>query len=207
MAKVLLLNGSPKLNGNTNTLLREVQKTLELEGMETEYVHIGNAPVQGCMACRKCRELNRCVIDDKVNEIAQKLKNADGIVVGSPVYFASPNGALISLLDRLFFSANFDKSMKVGAAVVVARRGGCTAALDVLNKYFALSNMPIATSQYWNLAHGNAPEEAAQDAEGMQTMRQLALNMAFLIKSISLGRSAYKPPKLNEEHLSTNFIR
>lgn len=204
--KVLLINGSPKKEGNTYIALHEVQKTLEAEGIETELIHVGNKNIRGCIACNRCAELGKCVVDDMVNEVAPKFEQADGIVVGSPVYYASPNGTLLSFLDRLFYSARFDKSMKVGAAVAVARRGGTTATFDVLNKYFTISNMPIAPSQYWNSVHGRTPGEAQQDGEGLQTMRQLARNMAFLVKSIRLGKEKFGLPE-HEARIATNFIK
>ncbi len=204
--KVLLINGSPHREGNTSIALSEVAKTLEGEGVETETVHVGQKDIHGCIACRKCAETGKCVFDDLVNEVSAKFAEADGIVVGSPVYYASPAGTLISFLDRLFFSSHFDKSMKVGAAVAVARRGGTTATFDVLNKYFTISNMPVAPSQYWNSVHGRTPGEALQDAEGLQTMRQLGRNMAFLVKSIALGREKYGLPK-HEEWTPTHYIR
>lgn len=204
--KVLLINGSPKKDGNTATALHEVEKTLQNEGIETEMVHVGHKMVHGCIACNRCAETGRCAFDDIVNEVAPRFEVADGIVVGSPVYYASPAGTLLSFLDRLFYSSRFDKSMKVGAAVAVARRGGTTATFDVLNKYFTISNMPIAPSQYWNSVHGRTPGEALQDGEGLQTMRQLARNMAFLVKSIQLGKEQYGLPK-HEERIATNFIR
>mgnify|MGYP002521987387 FL=1 len=204
--KILLINGSPKKEGNTFIALSEVQKTLEAEGVETEMIHVGHKDIHGCIACLKCRETGKCVFHDIVNEVAEKFKEADGIVVGSPVYYASPNGTLLSFLDRLFYSTPFDKSMKVGAAVAVARRGGTTATFDVLNKYFTISNMPIVPSQYWNNVHGRMPGEALQDEEGLQTMRQLARNMAFLVKSIQLGKEKFGLPK-KEEWTPTHFIR
>lgn len=204
--KILLINGSPKKEGNTFIALSEVQKTLEAEGVETEMIHVGHKDIHGCIACLKCRETGKCVFHDIVNEVAEKFKEADGIVVGSPVYYASPNGTLLSFLDRLFYSTPFDKSMKVGAAVAVARRGGTTATFDVLNKYFTISNMPIVPSQYWNNVHGRMPGEALQDEEGLQTMRQLARNMAFLVKSIQMGKEKYGLPK-KEEWTPTHFIR
>lgn len=204
--KILLINGSPKKEGNTFIALSEVQKTLEAEGVETEMIHVGHKDIHGCIACLKCREKGKCVCDDIVNEVAEKFKEADGIVVGSPVYYASPNGTLISFLDRLFYSTPFDKSMKVGAAVAVAHRGGTTATFDVLNKYFTISNMPIVPSQYWNNVHGRMPGEALQDAEGLQTMCQLARNMTFLVKSIQLGKEKFGLPK-KEEWTPTHFIR
>ena len=204
--KILLINGSPKKEGNTFIALSEVQKTLEAEGVETEMIHVGHKDIHGCIACLKCRETGKCVFHDIVNEVAEKFKEADGIVVGSPVYYASPNGTLLSFLDRLFYSTPFDKSMKVGAAVAVARRGGTTATFDILNKYFTISNMPIVPSQYWNNVHGRMPGEALQDEEGLQTMRQLARNMAFLVKSIQLGKEKFGLPK-KEEWTPTHFIR
>lgn len=204
--KILLINGSPKKEGNTYIALNEVQKTLEAEGIETELIHVGHKAIRGCIACNKCVELGKCVMDDIVNEVATKFKEADGIVLGSPVYYASPNGTLLSFLDRLFYSTPFDKSMKVGAAVAVARRGGTTATFDILNKYFTISNMPIAPSQYWNNVHGRVPGDALQDGEGLQTMRQLARNMAFLVKSIQLGKEKFGLPE-HEERIATHFIR
>lgn len=204
--KVLLINGSPKKEGNTFIALREVQQTLEAEGIETELIHVGHKPVHGCIACNRCVETGKCAFDDIVNEVAAKFEQADGIVLGSPVYYASPAGTMVAFLDRLFYSSPFDKSMKVGAAVAVARRGGTTATFDVLNKYFTISNMPIAPSQYWNSVHGRTPGEALQDGEGLQTMRQLARNMAFLIKSIQLGKETYGLPA-HEERIATHFIR
>ncbi len=204
--KVLLINGSPKKEGNTFIALSEVQKTLTAEGIETEMIHVGHMNIHGCIACNKCAETGKCAFNDIVNEVADKFKDAEGIVVGSPVYYASPNGTLLSFLDRLFYSSPFDKSMKVGAAVAVARRGGTTATFDVLNKYFTISNMPIAPSQYWNSVHGRMPGEATQDGEGLQTMRQLARNMAFLIKSIQLGKEKFGLPE-HEKRIATHFIR
>lgn len=204
--KILLINGSPKREGNTFIALNEVAKTLEAEGIEAEIIHVGHKDVHGCIACNKCREQGKCVFDDIVNEVNKKFETADGIIVGSPVYYASPAGTLLSFMDRLFYSATFDKSMKVGAAVAVARRGGTTATFDVLNKYFTISNMPIVPSQYWNNVHGRMPGEAAQDAEGLQIMRQLARNMAFLVKSIQLGKEKFGMPE-REEWNPTNFIR
>ena len=204
--KILLINGSPRKAGNTSIALGEVAKTLETEGIDTETIHVGHKAIRGCIACNKCKELGKCAFDDIVNEVNKKFEEADGIVIGSPVYYASPAGGLISFLDRLFYSAHFDKSMKVGAAVAVARRGGTTATFDVLNKYFTISNMPVAPSQYWNNVHGRMPGEAAQDAEGLQIMRQLGRNMAFLVKSIQLGKEKFGLPR-HEEWTSTNFIR
>ena len=204
--KVLLINGSPKASGNTALALSEMAKVFAAEGIETELIHVGNKPIRGCVACGGCREKGRCVFDDLVNETAPKFEAADGIVVGSPVYYAGPNATVQAFLDRLFYSAHFDKSMKVGAAAVACRRGGASATFDRLNKYFTICGMPVASSQYWNSVHGGAPGEAAQDEEGMQTMRALARNMAFLMKSIALGKEKYGLPE-NEPHTYTNFIR
>ena len=204
--KVLMLNGSPKDTGNTAAALREMKAELESEGIEVEYVHVGNLAVRGCTGCASCFRVGKCAIDDIVNELAQKLEACDGMVVGSPVYYAAPNGTLISLLDRLFYSTRFDKRMKVGASVVVARRGGCSAAFDQLNKYFTISGMPLASGQYWNSVHGAIPGQAQEDGEGMQGMRTLARNMAFLIKSIDLGKKEFGLPA-REKSVWTNFIR
>lgn len=204
--KVILINGSPNKKGCTYTALNEVSKTLNEEGIETEIIHVGNKDIRGCIGCRQCKKKGKCVFDDIVNEVAPKFKECDGIVIGSPVYFASANGTLVSFIDRLFYSMNEDKTMKVGAAVVSCRRGGNTATFDELNKYFTISGMPIASSQYWNMVHGNNPEEVKQDLEGLQTMRTLGKNMAFLIKSIKLGKEKYGLPE-KEEKTFTNFIR
>ncbi len=204
--KVLLINGSPHKNGNTATALNEMVKVFAEQGIETELIHIGNKDIRGCIACRRCTELGKCVFDDIVNEVAPKFEEADGIVLGTPVYYAGPNATAIAFADRLFYSTPFPKAMKVGAAVTVARRGGNSATFDVMNKYFSISSMPIATSSYWNMAHGAAPGEATQDAEGMHTMRTLALNMSFLIKSISLGKKKFGMPEY-EKKTATNFIR
>ena len=206
--KVLLINGSPHVKGSTYTALNEVAVTLEKEGIETEMIHIGHQAIRGCIACGKCREIGHCVFDDAVNEVAEKFANADGMVVGSPVYYASANATLVAFLDRLFYSSarQFDKTMKVGAAVVSARRGGNTATFDELNKYFTISGMPVVSSQYWNQIHGNNAEDASKDAEGLQTMRTLGRNMAFLMKSIALGKGAYGMPE-TEAKIATNFIR
>ena len=204
--RVLMINGSPKANGNTAAALREMEKIFTAEGVETEIVHVGNQAVRGCIACGKCAEAGRCVFDDIVNETAPKLEACDGLVVGSPVYYASANAALVAFLTRLFYSTHFDKAMKVGAAVVAARRGGLSAAFDELNKFFTTSGMPVASSQYWNSVHGRAPGEAVQDEEGLQTMRTLARNMTFLMRSIALGKEKYGLPE-REAPLRTNFIR
>lgn len=204
--KVLLLNGSPHAGGSTYTALHEMEKVFQAEGIETEIVHVGNQNIRGCMGCGGCRTARKCVFDDAVNEVAEKFREADGLVVGSPVYFASANATLIALLDRLFYSRGFDTTMKVGAAVCSARRGGLTATFDELNKYFAISGMPIASGRYWNGIHGNNAEEAKQDGEGMVMMRALAQNMAFLMKSIALGKAQYGLPE-REPPIFTNFIR
>lgn len=206
MMKVLMLNGSPRANSNTGIALAEFAKTMAEEGIETEQINIGLKDIRGCIACGKCRELGRCVFDDIVNEIAPKFAEADGLVVASPVYYASPNATVIACLDRLFFSSGFDKTMKVGASIAVARRGGCSSTFDVLNKYFTISGMPVASSQYWNSVHGLMPGEAVKDEEGLQTMRTLAKNMAFLIKAIALGKEKYGLPA-KEELRPTHFIR
>ncbi len=205
--KVLLLNGSPRNNGTTNTALTEMAKVFKKEGIETEIICVGSLGVSGCRACLACKKSGKCIINDEVNSIAEKLNEADGIVLGSPVYYASPNGSLLSFLDRLFFStSSLDKRDKVGASVVCARRGGLTASFDVLNKYMAISGMPIATSTYWNQVHGSSGEEAMLDLEGMSCLRSLALNMVFLMKSICLGKEKYGLPE-KEPKIRTNFIR
>ena len=204
--KVTLINGSPNAKGCTYTALEEVSKTLKSEGIETEIIHVGHKDIRGCIGCRQCKTKGKCVFNDIVNDIAPKFKECDGIVIGSPVYFASANGTLVSFIDRLFYSMTADKTMKVGAAVVSCRRGGNSATFDELNKYFTISQMPIASSQYWNMVHGNSPEEVQQDLEGLQTMRTLGKNMAFLIKSIQLGKKEFGLPE-KEEHKFTNFIR
>lgn len=204
--KVLALNGSPRTNGNTAAALAEMKPVFEAEGIEFEIVSVGSQAVRGCIACGSCRKTGRCVFDDIVNTIAPKLEQADGLIVASPVYYASANATLIACLDRLFYSTPFDKTMKVGASVVCARRGGCSATFDELNKYFTISGMPVASSQYWNSIHGGAPGEAVDDAEGLQTMRTLARNMSFLIKSIALGKAQYGLPT-PEPRVGTNFIR
>ena len=204
--KVLMINGSPRPNGNTSLVLREMETIFKAEGIETEIVQIGNKAIRGCIACGKCAEKGRCVFDDAVNEIAPKFEACDGLVVGSPVYFASANATLVAFLTRLFFSTSFDKTMKVGAAVAVARRGGLSATFDELNKFFTISGMPLASSQYWNSVHGWEPGQAVQDAEGLQTMRTLARNMVFLMRSIELGREKYGLPE-REAPQRTNFIR
>ena len=204
--KVLLLNGSPKAKGNTATALAEMEKVFREEGIEVVSVQVGNQAVRGCIACGGCSKTGKCVFDDVVNELAPIFREADGLVVGSPVYYASANATLVAVLDRLFYSTGFDKTMKVGAAITVARRGGCSATFDELNKYFTISGMPVASSQYWNSIHGGGPGEALEDAEGLQTMRTLARNMAFLMKSIALGKERYGLPK-KEPRQVTNYIR
>lgn len=204
--KVLLLNGSPHAQGSTYTALHEMEKVFAENGIETELVHVGNKDIRGCIACRSCYGTGKCVFDDIVNELAGKFEECDGLVVGSPVYYASANATLIALLDRLFYSTHFDKTMKVGTSVVSARRGGLSSTFDELNKYFTIAGMPVASGQYWNSIHGNNAEEAQQDGEGLQGMRTLARNMSFLIKSIALGKEAYGLPE-KEKRVSTNFIR
>ena len=202
--KVLILNGSPRSHGCTARALEEVEKTLHEEGIETETVLVGNKDVRGCIACRSCASTGKCVFDDIVNEIAPKFESADGIIIGTPIYYAGSNGTILSLLDRLFFSTHFDKSMKVGACVISSRRAGSTSAYDEVNKYFGICSMPIATSTYWNEVHGSKAEDVEKDKEGLQTMRNLGRNMAFLMKSIQLGKEKYGLPK-NEKGTFTNF--
>lgn len=204
--KVLMINGSPHAKGNTYIALHEMEKIFQKEEVETEILQIGNKPIRGCIACNSCSEKGRCVFDDAVNEAAPKSEECDGLVVASPVYYASANATLIAFLDRLFYSTSFDKTMKVGAAVVAARRGGLSATFDELNKYFTICGMPVASSQYWNSIHGRAQGEAEQDGEGLQTMRTLARNMTFLMKSIALGKEKYGLPE-QEPFSPTNFIR
>ena len=189
--KVLMINGSPHANGNTYIALHEMEKIFQEEGVECEIIHVGNKPIRGCIACSSCMKNGKCVFDDAVNETAAKFEACDGLVVASPVYYASANATLIAFLDRLFYSTGFDKTMKVGASVVAARRGGLTATFDELNKYFTISGMPVASGQYWNGIHGRLPGEAQQDGEGLQQMRVLARNMTFLMKSIALGKEQY----------------
>ena len=203
---ILMINGSPHANGNTAVAVNDLVKTFEAQGVDAEVCHVGNKNIRGCIACGKCKTLGRCVFDDMVNESAPKFEAAEGLIVASPVYYASANATLIACLDRLFFSTHFDKTMKVGASVVVARRGGCSATFDELNKYFTISNMPVASSQYWNSVHGREPGQAEQDLEGLQTMRTLARNMTFLMKSITLGKDKFGLPE-KEEWQPTHFIR
>lgn len=204
--RVLMINGSPRVGGNTSVALREMETVFNEQGVETEIVQIGAEPVRGCASCGYCYEHDRCVFDDVVNTLAPKFEAADGLVVASPVYFANANATLVACLDRLFYSTGFDKTMKVGASVVCARRGGCSATFDELNKYFTISGMPVASSRYWNSIHGRAKGEAELDGEGRQTMRTLARNMTFLMKSIALGREAFGLPEAEEPEM-TNFIR
>ena len=204
--KVLIINGSPRKDGNTSIAVREMEKVFAENGVEVETMQIGNQAIRGCIACGSCAKNGKCVFDDAVNEAAPKFEAADGLVVASPVYYASANATLIAFLDRLFYSTGFDKTMKVGASVVCARRGGCSATFDELNKYFTIANMPVASSQYWNSIHGRGKGEAEMDEEGKQTMRVLARNMTFLMKSIALGKEKFGLPE-TEEHAWTHFIR
>lgn len=196
--KVLILNGSPRVNGCTARALEEVSKTLNEEGIETETIVVGNKDVRGCIACNSCAKTGKCVFNDIVNDIAVKFENADGIIIGSPVYYAGSNGTIISLLDRLFYSTHFDKTMKVGAAVLSSRRAGSTSAMDEINKYFTICNMPIVSSSYWNEVHGFTASDVEKDKEGLQTMRNLGRNMAFMIKAINLGKEKYGLPKVEK---------
>ena len=204
--KVLMINGSPKKEGNTSVALAEMEKIFAEEGIEVVTMQVGGKNIRGCIACGRCGELGKCVFDDEVNEAAAILKEADGLVIASPVYWASANGTLVSLLDRLFYSIPFDTTMKVGASVAVARRGGITATYDELNKYFGINRMPIASGQYWNGVHGSAPGDAAQDAEGLQQMRTLARNMAFLMKAIADRKEKAGLPE-REPTIYTDFVR
>lgn len=204
--KVLMINGSPRVHGNTYVALQEMEKVFVSEGIEVEILHVGNQAIRGCIACRSCANTGKCVFDDMVNEAAAKFEACDGLVVGSPVYYASANATLVAFLTRLFFSTHFSKTMKVGACVAAARRGGLTATFDELNKFFTIAGMPVASGQYWNGIHGREPGEALQDEEGMQMMRTLARNMAFLMKSIALGKEAYGIPE-KEPSVFTNFVR
>lgn len=203
---VLMINGSPRGQGNTSIALKEMEKIFRQEGIDTETIHVGNKDIRGCIACGSCIEKGRCVFDDLVNETAPKFEACDGLVVGSPVYYASANATLVAFLDRLFYSTRFDKTMKVGASVVAARRGGLSSTFDELNKFFTICGMPVASGQYWNSIHGRTPGEALEDGEGLQSMRTLARNMAFLMKSIALGREAYGLPE-KEPAVRTNFVR
>ncbi|MCI8949264.1 MAG: flavodoxin family protein [Lachnospiraceae bacterium] len=203
---VLMLNGSPRQNGNTYIALHEMEKIFAAQGIETEIIQVGNQGIRSCVACGSCMEKGACVFDDLVNSIAPKFERCDGLVVGSPVYYASANATLVACLTRLFYSTHFDKTMKVGASVVAARRGGLSAAFDELNKFFTISGMPVASGQYWNSIHGRTPGEAAQDGEGLQSMRTLARNMSFLMKSIALGKEQFGLPE-REKPERTSFIR
>lgn len=204
--KVLIINGSPRVNGNTTIAIREMENVFRADGIDFETVQVGNKDIRGCIACNKCAETGKCVFNDIVNELAPKFEEADGLVIASPVYYASANATLIACLDRLFYSTNFDRTMKVGASVVCARRGGCSATFDELNKFFTNCGMPIASSQYWNSIHGREQGQAELDEEGKQTMRTLAKNMAFLMNSIALGKEKYGLPE-KEERIFTHFIR
>ena len=206
--KVLIINGSPRIDGNTTIAINDLIKTFDNEKIETEIVQIGNKDIRGCVACYKCYETGKCVFNDLVNEVALKLKEADGLIIASPVYYAQANGTLVSFIQRLFFSTSrtIDKTMKVGASIAICRRGGASATFDELNKYFTISNMPVVSSQYWNSVHGLVQGQAAQNLEGLQTMRTLAKNMIFLIKSIQLGKNEFGLPE-KEEVISTHFIR
>lgn len=204
--KVLLINGSPKADGNTAIALKEMARIFREEGVEAEIVHVGHKAIRSCIDCHGCAKAGKCVFDDMVNEVAPKFEEADGLVVGSPVYYASANATLVAFLTRLFHSTHFDKTMKVGASVVAARRGGLSSTFDELNKFFTISGMPLASSRYWNSIHGGAPGEAEQDLEGMQVMRTLARNMTFLMKSIALGKEKYGLPE-KERTVFTNYIR
>ena len=205
--KVLMLNGSPRPNGNIALALREMEQVFEESGVEYENVQLGKTDIRGCIACETCRKRGKCVFDDIVNELAVKFEAADGLVIGSPVYYGSANGTLVSALQRLFYSTSFDKSLKVGASVVSARRSGCTATFDELNKFFTLASMPVATSQYWNNIYGWEPGEGRVDEEGRQVMRVLARNMVFLMKSIALGKEQLTVPGGEEQRVWTNFTR
>jgi len=203
MAKVILLNGSPHQHGCTATALEEMIRVFEEEGIETELIQVGGRDIRGCIACKRCEELGKCVFDDLVNEVAAKFEQADGLVVGSPVYYSSPNGTILSLLDRLFYSTSFSKQMKVGAAVVSCRRGGNTASFDVLNKYFTISSMPVASSTYWNQVHGFTAEDVKKDLEGLQTMRNLARNMSFMIRAFADAKEKYGYPEQEGESFTS----
>ena len=204
--KVLLINGSPKAKGNTAFALEQMAEVFAAQGIDTEIIQVGHLSIRGCIACGSCYKTGKCVFVDAVNEVAEKLRTADGLVLGSPVYYASANATLTAFLDRLFYSSHFDMRMKVGASIAVARRGGCSAAFDQLNKYFTISGMPVASSHYWNSIHGGKPGEASQDAEGIATVRNLAKNMGFLMKSIALGKDAFGLPEYDKREM-TNFIR
>lgn len=204
--KVLLLNGSPRVNGNTAAALNEMIPIFQSDGIETELLQIGGKNIRGCIACQKCFKIGKCVFDDIVNETAPIFREADGLIAATPVYYGSANATLIAFLTRLFHSARFDKTMKIGASVVIARRGGLSSTFDEVNKFFTISGMPVASSQYWNSVHGREPGDAASDEEGLQTMRVLARNMSFLIKSVALGKEKYGLPE-KERRIATDFIR
>ena len=205
--KVLLVNGSPRAKGCTYTALSDVARILEQEGIETEIFQLGAKPVQDCTACMKCRELGKCVFDDVANELIEKAKGADGFVFGSPVYYAHPSGRVQSVLDRAFYAGSYAFAGKPGASVVSARRGGTAASFDVINKYFGITGMPVVSSTYWNMVYGKTPDEVRQDEEGMQTMRNLARNMAYMLKCFEAGRKAgIEAPAMERTH-QTNFIR
>lgn len=204
--KVLMINGSPRAKGNTSIALAQMEEVFAEGGVECAQVRVGSMAVRGCVACGHCYQAGKCVFDDVVNQLAPQFEEADGLVVASPVYYASANATLVAVLDRLFYSTHFDKTMKVGASVAIARRGGTETTFDELNKYFTMTGMPVASSQYWNSVHGREPGQATQDPEGMQTMRVLARNMAFLMKSIALGKEKYGMPD-KEQHVFTNFVR
>ena len=204
--KILIINGSPRENGNTAIALKEMENVFKSQGIEVKNVQIGKEAIRGCMACYSCKKTGKCVIDDAVNVVAKDFEESDGIVIGSPVYYSSANGTLISFLDRLFYSTNFNKTMKVGTSVAVARRGGCSSTFDELNKYFTICGMAVASSQYWNSVHGRNIGDATEDAEGLQTMRTLANNMVFLMKSIALGKEKFGLPE-KEPPIATNFVK
>lgn len=204
--KVLIINGSPRIDGNTTTSINELIKVFDKNEIETETIQIGNQNIRGCIACNSCQKNHKCIFNDYVNEVAKKFENADGLIIASPVYFASANGTLISFLDRLFYSSHFDKTMKVGASIAIGRRGGLSATFDELNKYFTISNMPIVSSNYWNSLHGRGKKEVLEDEEGLQTLRVLAENMTFLLKSIKLGKEKFGLPE-KESKIYTDFIK
>lgn len=204
--KVLIINGSPRIDGNTTVAVKELEKVFSKEGIETEIVQVGGKDIRGCIACLSCVKTGKCVFNDIVNEIAEKFENADGLIVATPVYYAQANSTVVSLLTRMFYSHKFDKTMKVGASVAVARRGGCSSTFDELNKFFTISGMPVVSSQYWNSLHGRDKGEAINDEEGMQTLRVLARNMSFLIKSIALGKDQFGLPE-KEQRIYTNFVK
>lgn len=203
--KVLIINGSPRKNGNTSIAIQEMIHVFQQENVETEIISIGTQSIHGCIACNSCKKTGKCVFQDDVNKANTIFQEADGLIIASPVYFASANASLVAFVQRMFYSADFDTTMKVGASVVVARRGGLSSTFDELNKFFTISNMPIASSQYWNSVHGRLPGEAEEDKEGLQTVRTLAKNMVFLMKAIQLAKEKYGLPK-KEEHISTNFV-